>query len=346
MALCEQIRRLRRQRGLTQEEVARALGVTAPTVSKWERGTTLPDLGLLAPLARLLGTDANGLLAFQQEMDRQALADFAARLVQTAAADGVPAALALARTQRQQFPRSGALALTLALNLEGLLAMQAQEPAAADQAWLEELYHQEADSQDEAVAAQARAMLFGKAMASQEYDQAQQLLDRLPDRPLYHKEQMAAQLALARQDNAQAGRLLESQLLEQVSAVQTTLLTLMELAAREGRQADLAHLAQRAQAVGEDFQLSAYTVWVVRMEQACLTKDRAQGLAALEGLLAALEEPWPQGSSPFRRYLARESLDLHTMRGGILRELADPENQVYDFLRDDPRFQALVGKGT
>lgn len=38
MALCEQIRRLRRQRGLTQEEVARALGVTAPTVSKWERG--------------------------------------------------------------------------------------------------------------------------------------------------------------------------------------------------------------------------------------------------------------------------------------------------------------------
>lgn len=251
-------------------------------------GTTLPDLGLLAPLARLLGTDANGLLAFQQEMDRQALADFAARLVQTAAADGVPAALALARTQRQQFPRSGALALTLALNLEGLLAMQAQEPAAADQAWLEELYHQAADSQDEAVAAQARAMLFGKAMASQEYDQAQQLLDRLPDRPLYHKEQMAAQLALARQDNAQAGRLMESQLLEQVSAVQTTLLTLMELAAREGRQADLAHLAQRAQAVGEDFQLSAYTVWAVRMEQACLTKDRAQGLAALEGLLVAL----------------------------------------------------------
>lgn len=41
MALCEQIRRLRRQRGLTQEEVARALGVTAPTVSKWERGVHL-----------------------------------------------------------------------------------------------------------------------------------------------------------------------------------------------------------------------------------------------------------------------------------------------------------------
>ena len=49
MVLCEQICRLRRQRGLTQKEAARALGVTAPTVSKWERGTTLPDLGLLPP---------------------------------------------------------------------------------------------------------------------------------------------------------------------------------------------------------------------------------------------------------------------------------------------------------
>lgn len=42
MALCEQIRRLRRQRGLTQEEVARALGVTAPTVSKWSGGPPCP----------------------------------------------------------------------------------------------------------------------------------------------------------------------------------------------------------------------------------------------------------------------------------------------------------------
>ena len=41
-------------KGLTQEQVAQALGVSGPAVNKWERGACCPDLALLAPLARLL----------------------------------------------------------------------------------------------------------------------------------------------------------------------------------------------------------------------------------------------------------------------------------------------------
>ena len=40
MKLNETIRRLRRAKGLTQEQVATALGVSAPAVSKWERGVS------------------------------------------------------------------------------------------------------------------------------------------------------------------------------------------------------------------------------------------------------------------------------------------------------------------
>ena len=62
------IRSRRAARGLTQAQVAQALGVTATAVSKWERNTSLPEITLLPALARLLGTDLNGLLSFQQEM--------------------------------------------------------------------------------------------------------------------------------------------------------------------------------------------------------------------------------------------------------------------------------------
>ena len=48
--------------------MATALGVSAPAVSKWERGESFPEITLLPALARLLGTDLNGLLSFQQEM--------------------------------------------------------------------------------------------------------------------------------------------------------------------------------------------------------------------------------------------------------------------------------------
>ena len=55
---------LRFYKGLTQEQVATALGVSAPAVSKWERGESFPEIPLLPALARLLGTDLNGLLSF------------------------------------------------------------------------------------------------------------------------------------------------------------------------------------------------------------------------------------------------------------------------------------------
>ena len=47
MKLNETIRRLRRAKGLTQEQVATALGVSAPAVSKWERGESFPEITLL-----------------------------------------------------------------------------------------------------------------------------------------------------------------------------------------------------------------------------------------------------------------------------------------------------------
>ena len=44
MEMGKEIRRLRADRGLTQEALASALHVTAQTVSKWECGTSFPDV--------------------------------------------------------------------------------------------------------------------------------------------------------------------------------------------------------------------------------------------------------------------------------------------------------------
>ena len=64
MPMNEVILSRRRALGMTQEQLAERLGVTAPAVNKWEKGATCPDLMLLSPLARLLGVDLNELLCF------------------------------------------------------------------------------------------------------------------------------------------------------------------------------------------------------------------------------------------------------------------------------------------
>ena len=56
------IGRLRRERGLTQRELAGRLLVSDKAVSKWERGAGCPDVSLLAPLAEELGVDLAALL--------------------------------------------------------------------------------------------------------------------------------------------------------------------------------------------------------------------------------------------------------------------------------------------
>jgi len=64
------IRRLRRELGLTQAQLALRLSVSDRAVSKWERGLGLPDTGLLPALSRELGVSAERLLAGSLQQNR------------------------------------------------------------------------------------------------------------------------------------------------------------------------------------------------------------------------------------------------------------------------------------
>ena len=57
---------LRKERGMTQRELAEKLFVSDKAVSKWERGLSLPDVALLQPLADLLGVSISELLRGQR----------------------------------------------------------------------------------------------------------------------------------------------------------------------------------------------------------------------------------------------------------------------------------------
>lgn len=48
------IKELRLARGITQAHIARTLGVTQQTVSKWEKGVTYPDIDEAYKLAKVL----------------------------------------------------------------------------------------------------------------------------------------------------------------------------------------------------------------------------------------------------------------------------------------------------
>ncbi len=66
MRLGENIVRLRKERGLTQEQLAKLLNVTVGAVSKWENGNNRPDIELLPILADVLQVSIDALLGYEK----------------------------------------------------------------------------------------------------------------------------------------------------------------------------------------------------------------------------------------------------------------------------------------
>lgn len=58
----ENLKKIRKDKGYTQETLAEKLNVVRQTVSKWEKGLSLPDVDMLSKIANVLETDVNILL--------------------------------------------------------------------------------------------------------------------------------------------------------------------------------------------------------------------------------------------------------------------------------------------
>ena len=69
MNIGTQIKALRAEKRVTQEELAEKLGVSAQAVSKWETGASLPDITLLPPLAAYFGVAIDELFSFPAEAE-------------------------------------------------------------------------------------------------------------------------------------------------------------------------------------------------------------------------------------------------------------------------------------
>lgn len=68
--LGDNIKTLRKNKGLTQEELAIKLNVVRQTVSKWEKGFSVPDADMLQKISDILEVDVKQLLGANTETEQ------------------------------------------------------------------------------------------------------------------------------------------------------------------------------------------------------------------------------------------------------------------------------------
>ena len=67
----DNVKRLRRERGMTQEELAEAIGIAGQTVSKWERGDGYPDITTLPLIANFFEVSVDEVLGMEHIRDEE-----------------------------------------------------------------------------------------------------------------------------------------------------------------------------------------------------------------------------------------------------------------------------------
>ena len=102
--LAQKLREFRKKQGLTQEQLAEAMGVTVGAVSKWESGASTPDVSLILELADFFETSVDVLLGYTQQS--ASLEDSVCRLRELRIQKEYEAAFREAEKALQRFPNN------------------------------------------------------------------------------------------------------------------------------------------------------------------------------------------------------------------------------------------------
>lgn len=120
LQLGETLRRLRRERNLTQETLAAHLGISCQAISKWERSDGYPDITFLPVLARYFGISVDELLGMDEIAAQNRLEEYNRLWMQNRAEKRHAENVALMRQALGEFPNHPLLLVQLSASLERL----------------------------------------------------------------------------------------------------------------------------------------------------------------------------------------------------------------------------------
>lgn len=177
MTIGDVIKKYRKNKGMTQEEMAARLGVTAPAVNKWERGNTLPDVTLLAPIARLLGITTDELLSFKEDLTDEEINQYLSEIQKDLGSKDFHDVFLSAKEKIEEYPNCKRLIWQVAVILDAKrVTIELPNKDNYDNVifgW----YERGLLSEDERIRNQAADSLFHAFIRKKDYEKAAQYLD-------------------------------------------------------------------------------------------------------------------------------------------------------------------------
>lgn len=339
MELGKVIRTFRKEKQLTQEEMARRLGVTPPAVNKWENGNSYPDITLLAPIARLLGITTDTLLSYRKELTDQEIQEILTRVGARMKKEEYSEVFQWAMGVIQEYPGCEALILPVAQVLDAYRdILQVPEAEKYDEE-ICSLYRRMLNSTDSAAVYTALTALFLIALKKEQYELAEQYLDKIPQQrvdPMRYR----ALLYAKQEKNDLAYELYERMLFQGYSDLTWCLQGISALAIKENHMDKAERIAQKQKKLAEILEMGKYMEASPEFSLAYMRKDKEACLYLLEEMTDGLGDMAPYRKSDLYSHLQYAKRGSENTAFMMLKALEEDEN--LDFLRGEERFERIL----
>lgn len=341
MKIGEIIRMYRKEQGLTQEQIANYLGVTAPAVNKWENGNSYPDITLLAPLARVLKTDVDTLVSFHHALTEMEINQFVSEVFEEVTLSGSVSGFERAADIIRSYPNCDKLILLLAqilnMNLDSLNEADREKYQKQVTAWFEKVV----SGSEKDLSHMAAVALSQNYMAQNKYEEAQRMLDQIP---LLGFDKRIAQASLYSNQGKyeEAFEIHEGMLYQNVNAAIMSLMQITQLYCKQKDFAQTDLYISLAQKLSEMFQFTPYTIGFLELIPEVEQQKKAESLKILEKIAGVLDTPMIfSNKTSICKHLKFKEMSELTATKKMLKNAVERDPEL-DFLREEPQFQKFL----
>jgi len=340
MKINEVIRKYRKQANLTQEQVANYLGVTAPAVNKWENGNSYPDITILAPLARVLKTNIDTLLSFNEELTDIEMKQLAGTIAELAQKEGVIKAFERGEALIKEYPNCDLLILSIAQVLNMFIRIQGVEDAKHYETKIIGWYELLATSEDQSIVSMAIVPLVNMYATKKEYEKAQKLLDKIP--PLGYDKQITQAMLYTNQGKMdEAYGLYERMLYKDANEINSLIQLILNELIKEAKFDKVEKYVDLEKQVARMFDLGAYIENTPDLFVGIAQKDKKRSLDALEKMASGVDSICDYMNSELYSHIKNKEYSNTGIVQEMLKSSLESDEELA-FLKGELRFKSII----
>ena len=340
MAIGEVIKKHRKSIGLTQEEMANRLGVTAPAVNKWEKGNTLPDIALLAPIARLLNITIDELLSFRDELTNEEINRYLSQVQNDLEVKNFNEVFFTVKKKTEEYPNCEKLIWQAAVILDAkLMETDLSNPEDYDQQ-IRNWYEQCLLSENEQIRKQAANSLFHSYFRKKDYEKALQYLEHFSlDNP--ERKRKEALVNSKTGNRKEAYRAYEELIFSGYQHIQSTLNDLRILYMEDNDHEMVKKLDGVSSSAASTFEMGKYNEICAGLDVAVWEKDVAGTVHLIQDILDNIETIGDFVKSKLYQHMTLKTFEPEFSESLKQEFLKSLEDESYNYMQGNEYWEKL-----